>query len=314
MKYLLMLFLLFVFSSNAYSQACCSAGTPLLGSLEISTGSEKTLQLGLTYDYNSLQSVLEGTKRINDDTRERLTTSILLEATYGISRNFAVTGLFSFVDQNRTVTPIEGNKNEISSKGLGDVVLLLKYNLSAFSLTNQTELSIGVGSKLPVGSSDITANGVLLPADIQSGSGSWDALLWGFYSQGFMPSMPLTFFANVSYKLNTANARFASSKSGYKFGNEFILSSGVGYRTDTPLDFTLFLRYRNTTQDQFDDENVPNTGGNWLYAVPGINIKVADQITSRISGQIPIFRDLQGTQLTTSYSVSLSLFYNYTFD
>ena len=312
-KIVFVIILLLAVSRETCAQACCSAGTPMLGSLETSTTAKNNMQLSLTYDYNVLKSVFEGSKKINDNTRERITHSALLEVTYGITDKLSFTGLFTFANQRRIITPNDNTENLLSSSGLGDILILLKYELLSQTLLNQRQLAIGIGPKSPTGASDVTQNGILLPADMQPGSGSWDVVFWSYYSQGFMPTLPLNVFITASYKLNTSNDRFSNSVAGYKFGNEFVSSIGAGYRTDTIFDYSFSLRFRTTSVDQFDDEDVPNTGGIWLYALPGINIKVADELVTRISGQIPIYRNLEGTQLTTTYTLSASLFYNYSF-
>lgn len=306
----LVVLIFLLLNTNLFAQACCSAGTPLLGSLEMSSGTAGVLQFGLTYDYNSLQSVYEGSKWLDDQTRERLTQSALFEITYGVTNKLSVTGLLSFVNQSRTITPLNQQQNEISTNGLGDAVLLLKYKLIEVNIISQTELAIGLGGKFPTGKADIRDNGILLPADLQSGSGSYDLLLWAFYSKGFVPDLPINFIANLSYKINSSFDRFEGTNNAYKFGNELIISSGIGYRTDTILDFSLFFRFRNTSMDVFDNQDIPNTGGSWLYIIPGVNFKFTDFLTGRVTSQLPIYRNLQGTQLTTSYTLSFSLFYS----
>ncbi len=298
---------------ETFSQACCSAGTPMLGSLETSTTIQNNFQLNLSYDYNTLQSVYEGSKKIDDNTRERITNSMLLETTYGLTDKLTLTGLFSFINQRRIISSSTGSENLLSSSGIGDALILIKYEIISQNLLNQRQLAVGFGPKIPTGASDVTQNGILLPADMQPGSGSWDFVFWSYYSEGFMPDLPLNIFISASYKLNTSNNRFANSDAGYKFGNEFVSSIGAGYRTDTMFDYSLSLRFRTTAADQFSNESVPNTGGIWLYAVPGLNIKLMDNLITRFTGQFPIYRNLEGTQLTTTYTLSASLFYNHTF-
>jgi hypothetical protein len=306
----LILTLLILLNSEYFSQACCSSGTPLLGSLEMSSGAAGVLQLGLTYDYNSLQSVYEGTQFLDDQTRERFTQSGLFEITYGISNRWSITGLFSSVNQNRTITPTNQEANEVSTNGFGDAVLLLKYKLIEANIINQTELAIGLGGKFPTGKTGIKDNGILLPADLQSGSGSYDLLLWAFYSKGFVPDLPINIIANASYKINSSHDRFENSGKEYSFGNELIISAGLGYRTDSFFDFSLLLRFRNTSKDVFDDQSVPNTGGTWLYLKPGLNLKFSDSLTGRVTSQLPVYRNLTGTQLTTTYTIAFSMFYS----
>lgn len=305
--------MLFMFTTEVVSQACCSAGAPILGSLETSTAGKNNLQLSLSYDFNNLQTVLEGSQKIDDDTRQRLSNSLLLETTYGIFDRFSVTGLITYINQQRIINSSIGEENSLSSSGFGDALLLIKYEVISQTIVDQTQLAFGAGPKIPTGASDVTQNGILLPADMQPGSGSWDFVLWGYFSDGYMPDLPLNIYAIVSYKINSSNDRFNNSEAGYKFGNEFVSSIGAGFRTDSIFDYSLAFRLRTTSVDQFDNEDVPNTGGVWIYAVPGLNVKISDNLTGRVSGQIPLYRYLEGTQLTTSYSVTASFFYNYSF-
>jgi hypothetical protein len=311
MKRLLLIPMLIFVSTSLKGQACCSAGSPLLGSLEVSTVYSGELQIGLTYELNVLKDVYSGSTRLDDDFRERTVNSFILEANYGISDRISVSTLFTFINQSRNISTYGNLSSNLNTSGLSDGILLLKYNIIPLDFANQFELSVGGGIKLPIGNSTLRSDGILIPAHMQSGSGSWDGILWGYASKGFMPIIPLNIFLNVSYRANGTNNRFGESfQQRYSFGNELFINLGAGYRTDTFFDFTFILRYRNTTKDNFDGAEVPNTSGNWLYLVPGINGKLSDQFTVRLSGQLPVYRNLSGTQLTTSYSASLGIFYN----
>lgn len=57
----------------------------------------------------------------------------------------------------------------------------------------------------------------------------------------------------------------------------------------------------------FDTAATP--AGSWTYLAPGLNLKINDKLSVRFSAQIPVHRDLNGTQLTNSLTTSLSLFY-----
>ena len=96
----------------------------------------------------------------------------------------------------------------------------------------------------------------------------------------------------------------------YQFGNEFVGSLGVSYRINNRLIISNQVRYRQTTADKFQKFAIPNTGGNWLYMVPGVNLPLGNDVTLRSSVEIPIYRDLNGVQLTTSYAFSFSAFYS----
>ncbi len=303
--------IIFLFlSTDIYSQACCSAGSPLLGSLDITSSAEGELQVGITYELNSLQDIYAGSERLDDNFRERRVNSYIFEANYGLTRKVSFSALFTYITQSRNINSYGDLSSNLLTSGLSDAVVLVKYNVIPLSLVDQFELSLGAGLKLPFGNSTLRSDGILIPADMQPGTGSWDGILWGYASKGFVPVIPLNVFVNVSFRLNGTNNRFGDSfKQGYTFGNELFINIGAGYRTDTFFDFTLMLRYRSTTPDQFDGGNLPNTGGTWFYLVPGVNGKISEKFVARLSGQIPLYRDLTGTQLTTTYTASLGLYY-----
>jgi len=43
--------------------------------------------------------------------------------------------------------------------------------------------------------------------------------------------------------------------------------------------------------------------------VPGLNLNIYENLGIRGEGELPLYRKLNGTQLTTSYTISFSLFY-----
>lgn len=307
---IVLLSVFFIFRNELYSQACCTAGAPLLGSLEMTSAPKGVLQLGLTAEHNSLKHVLNGTQKLRNPERERVSQSILLELNYGLTNNLSITGLFSYIRQERTITNLINFQDQLSASGIGDVALLAKYSIIPFDIIEQQELSFGAGLKVPTGNSSLKSNGILLPADMQSGSGSWDGIFWGYYMIGGLLHPDLTFLSNLSFRMNGTNARFKNSSIGYKFGNEFIGSIGLNYLIASFIDVTLLAKFRNTQSDYFGENSIPNTGGEWLYFVPGISFYLNDKFSTRVDGELPIYRNVEGTQLTTTFTASISLFYS----
>ncbi|VAX19857.1 hypothetical protein MNBD_IGNAVI01-255 [hydrothermal vent metagenome] len=308
MKKLIIIFFI-PFVNQIYSQACCTAGSPLLSSLETSATEKGNLLLGISYVYNLLDDVYDETFYLDDQTRNRISKSILLQVDYGITGKISISGLFTYINQERNISAYQGFTNTVTTSGIGDAVLLAKYNVIPLTMMKEQEFSIGGGTKIPLGKSDLTSNGVLLPADMQPGTGSWDFILWSYFSQGRLFDLPLNLVVNLSYRMNGTNKRFGSNNGTYKFGNELITQGGLGYRTDLPVDFTLFTRLRITDKDEYKKNPIPNTGGTWLYIIPGINVKLYKSVILRLTSEIPIYRNLQGTQLTTTFVTSASIYY-----
>ncbi|MBI4546531.1 MAG: hypothetical protein HY707_01020 [Ignavibacteriae bacterium] len=289
----------------AYGQACCSSGTPLLSFAELGTTRPSTIQFNIGYEYNYLNSVFNGSAEyLNDARRQRRVHSLLFETSYGISSRLSITTLLSFTQRERQSVLLEtGTPEIVQTRGVSDAILLVKYALLTSTIVSQQELSIGSGITMPFGSIGAELNGIKLPSDMQLGSGAWDGILLLVGSSGFHP-FPLTLFGSLSDRLTTKNA------DGYRFGNEFLAILGASYSFASWIDLTLSSRFRHTGVDRFQDQEVPNTGGDWLYLVPGINVTPWRSVTLRAHLDLPVYRNLEGSQLTTTYVTGLNLFYS----
>jgi hypothetical protein len=74
-------FILLIFNvSILYTQTCCSGGIPLSNSLGLAVLENGSVQIGLNYDYNNLNTLNDGSNKLNDNSRLRITHSILLNA------------------------------------------------------------------------------------------------------------------------------------------------------------------------------------------------------------------------------------------
>jgi hypothetical protein len=235
------------------AQACCSSGTPLLSTMELPGTPAGHLQFVLTYDYNYLDDVVSGSRQIGESQRRRLSQSVLLEVSYGITDRLSVSTMLTGIQQERRVrSPLEGITGERTrTRGIGDGIVLLKYTLHPQSIVDQRELSVGIGPKIPLGNAQLRHNDILLPADLQPGTGAWDMIFWAYGFKGFVPRSPISIFGSITYRHTGTNDRFGTGNGGYSFGNEFQASFGAGYRTDSPFDATLLVRYRTTEKDRF---------------------------------------------------------------
>ncbi|MFK7904342.1 MAG: hypothetical protein AB8B69_04415, partial [Chitinophagales bacterium] len=170
--------------------------------------------------------------------------------------------------------------------------------------------------KLPTGRSDfLDENGLVLPADLQPGTGAVDGILWSAFNKYHVFKKNLTLTAVATLRLTGSNDRFNGLQK-YEFGDEFQLFFGFSDRYVVGkllIDPLLMFRYRWVAPDKAFDNEIPSTGGNWIYFVPGVNIGFNPNFSLRLSGDIPLYRKLVGTQLTTSYKATAALFYNLPF-
>lgn len=262
-------------------------------------------QFALSYELNALRDVYAQSHRLQDNLRQRTVHTMLLETSVGLSNRWSASALLSLIQQNRTIqSPVISSTDVLNIGGIGDAVLLAKYNVLPLNMATQREFTIGLGPKIPFGKHDErTTVGILLPPDMQPGSGAWDAVLWAYFYQGFLPKTRLNLFGTIS-------ARFTGENDlDYKFGNEFTATMSTSYRTDGLFDWSLSLRHRFVQPDQRFRQDIANTGGFWLILMPGVNVKFAPSWSARLAARLPVYRHLNGTQLTTSYRMSISLNY-----
>lgn len=301
----------FLCSAGGFSQTCCSGGVPLSNNIGVPNEGKGVFVVGLSYDYNNLNTLLVGAEEFKDDSRERITHSSLLNIGYGFTDRFSVEALFSWVNQSREIRQF-GNSDKIETSGIGDAVFLAKYAfpdpLGKFSL-----VSIGLGAKAPLGASDITtANGIQLTADLQPGSGAWDGIGWLSVSKGLNIRPTANVYGTMTYRLTGTNDSYLNDNASYTFGNEVIIN--MGYIDEVVLLNTLInpvlnLKYRKAGRDEINDREMPNTGGEWIFLRPEINFLLWQNFYFNSSFEVPLYSFVKGTQLTPTYRFGMGLTY-----
>lgn len=306
------LILILFLRNDLFGQACCTGGVPIGGSLGLGTADAKSIQVLLTYDNNVLNDLMAYSSLLEDDTRRRKTQSVLLEVNYGLSDRFAITALIPTIRQERSIADIQGGREITTGEGLGDIMLLLKYRLINPAKNSDWDWVAGAGPMLPTGRADLRNNqGFVMQADMQPGSGALSAMFWSYAQKShvFHPNLSLIFISTYRYSGTNNSYNFTQS---YRFGNELQLNLGVNYNLFTfwPTDLFLYGRYRHQGPDIIDDGVFPGSGGTWTFIVPGININFNPDFSFRLSADLPLYRFMEGTQLTTSYRITGALFFN----
>ncbi|WP_298503721.1 hypothetical protein [uncultured Maribacter sp.] len=297
---------LFIISQQVYSQTCCSGGVPLSNNLGLTNNGKGGFQLGVNYDYNNLNTLNAGSSRLNDNSRQRITNSILLNTNYSFSDRLSVEGLFTWVNQTRTISQF-GNENFTETSGIGDAVILLKYTIQDVLGANSL-FNFGAGTKVPLGKSDLnSAQGIQLTSDLQPGSGAWDVLGWLSFAKSGILRPSGTISASVTYRFTGVNSSYLNNTSTYEFGD--VAQASLGY-TDQFLWFNtivnpgLVFKYRKSLNDKIEDSEIPNTGGNWLFVRPEISVQITSSFSVVTKVELPLYSYVEGTQLTPTFRLT----------
>lgn len=305
----LYLVILLIYSAQLSAQ-CCSGGVPLSNNLGLSQEDKGTIQIGLNYDYNNLNTLNAGRDKLDEKFRLRTTHSILLNASYAFTNNFSAEGLFTWVNQRRIITSqFDGRKNTEASSGIGDAIILLKYRFpNVFS--ENSDLTLGLGTKTPIGSStEIDSRGIILINDLQPGSNAWDFIYWLSASKRFNFRPTLNTSIRFTYR-NTGTDNDYLGNSTYKYGNEFqgfLSFSDQFLFLKTITTPSLSFKYRNAIKDQTGAKDIDNTGGNWVFIIPNFSINITPNIVFSTKAELPIYSNVDGTQLTPTYRITSGL-------
>ena len=292
------------------AQTCCSGGIPLSNNIGLDILGKGMLQVNLSYDYNNLNTLNIGKDKIDDDSRLRTTNSVLLNMSYSITNNLAIEGLLSWVAQKRVISQF-GNENTDSSSGIGDGVLLAKYNFSEI-LGKQSSVRLGLGVKIPIGSTtEKTNQGIVLNADMQPGSGAWDVIYWGQVLKNFKFRPSLNFSVRAIYRGTGINDDYFGNTT-YEFGNEFqtFLSFTDEFIVFNKISVpSISFKYRHAKQDQIGGFEIDNTGGEWVFLIPNFTINLSSNLALSVKAELPIYSYVDGTQLTPTYRITSGVLY-----
>ena len=294
------------------AQACCSGGVPVAANIGLPPSSGKTLQVRLSYDLNVLKTLKSGTDVLDDDSRTRRTHSILMEAGYSFSKRISIDGFFSWVRQERVIKQF-GKTGHTSTNGIGDAVLLAKYRIWGNSDASSA-FTTGLGVKFPLGPTDRKGlSGLTAGADLQPGSGAWDMIFWNQFTTNlaFRPSSSFSALAVFSRK--GENDGYLGNQL-YQFGDELQLAVSVSDRLllgSLILDPSVEIRFRKAWEDIQNEQGLASTGGQWVFVSPGLSWWLSPDWSVNASVAVPLFADVDGTQLTPTYRVNVGVFWRF---
>jgi len=302
MKYFsIIIFFLIQGSIESNAQACCSAGTPLSAQMGMEFMNKGELLVSLAYDYNYLNDQFKHSEQLETDDRSRTSQSILLRLQYAINNKLAFGVSMPYVSRSEINTASVSSFESLSASGIGD--LLIQSNLTILSKGKHNMLLSG-GLKLPTGSNDERNElDIPLPADLQPGTGSWDGIIGSLYQMNNILGGDFHFNASITARFNGEGTRF-DGRQTYQFGNAFQFVSGLTYEMLLKRSYivpSVNLSYRRTYSDITNGALTPSTGGDWINIIPGLSYYYQDSFKVLLSTAIPIFRYLEGTQLTTTY-------------
>ena len=327
------------------AQGCCSGGggTPLAGGAAASVLQEGQLEILSTLKYSRSNKFLSG----RQDTIpffDNLTSNYLFfKVDYGVSDKLTLslaTGYYlnrtitEFADTSFIGTEMRIENNKIASSGFGDLIIFPRYSvLEKNKGLNRTELSLGLGLKIPIGMHNdsnfvdyaLVPNNVTntfdsveiwqtSPPTVQSTTGSNDLMFYAFFLKSY-PQKNLKFFTSALYVHKGWNSL------GLKFGDYASVGLYAGTNIFNKLGLLAQLKGEWVGRLQslegidilaeysIDEES---TGSTMLSFVPQITYSF-DKLPMSIftTANIPLSQNLRGMQIASQYQITAGISYRF---
>ncbi|WP_422361326.1 hypothetical protein [Reichenbachiella sp.] len=260
----------------------------------------------LFYGYNYNNDLFFNDESIGNSHISRKVSSLLFQIDYALSDQFGVSLSIPYLWQ-KEIVDLSVNNTEYVNKGIGDIGVWLTYSKKFNSLNLNSALSI----KTPTGSTDKEGeNNLAFPISMQTGTGSYDFAFIVQSSWYLGKKKKFSLENQTALRLNSKGKNFKAHPN-YKFGNQYLIYAGMGYHIllfNLVTDMFLGTSYQYRSQDEFDGEfENTNTGGHWINSSVGMNVFLTPEFFFSINASAPLYRNLNGLQLSTTSQLSASI-------
>jgi len=310
---------------------------PLHSTITTASIHEGRLGLQLQYEYGYMKTLREGTssvspdKVIDDKMSEQMVMRYVVPTKmtmqkYSLVANYSpqerlqlmltIPYVINDMDMRmamRMGMMVEKTDMEMDTvDGLGDITLIGLYDIYRDERVKPAKtVSIGLGIKMPTGENDVRkANGELVHASMQPGTGSWDPI---FLINAVGIAKPVSLQLNGIYHLTT------KGDEGYEFGDMISIDLIGRYEVIEAIDLGLGLNLVHSGRDKDHDakyskpetsliDNTENTGITALYLSPEVGVKFPRTGGSLLLRfQKPLYQDVNGIQQVVDWRAMASL-------
>ena len=243
---------------------------------------------------------------------DRLSSTSLALA-YGASADLTLSLRLPYVTRNNIREgEIEDGVPEVHIKGdaagIGDAAFFGQYR---FFNHDSTDASILFGVKTPTGKTNVANQDARLDAELQPGSGSWDALAGMALSRRH---------GRIGYHTNVLYAKTTEGSQDTDIGDAFFYNAALSYRLsnskpDHPhsgdatvhghliWDVLFEINGETRGKTKVAGNSEPHSGGSTIYLAPGIRLS-SSSWTGFLSLGIPVLENLNGVQTEVDYRVA----------
>ena len=220
------------------------------------------------------------------------------------------TGIFDNFDARLVIPFLDKEISRRSSKkdftddnsGIGDIKLISRYRIWSQKKKDPFNLAVGAGLKMPTGTTDEKDDsGKCLPGFLQTGSGSWDPVV----ELGAHKVMGRHWLS--SYFMYRMTTEGELGDRDFERPDVFKYNFAYACALSNLFDLQIELNGEVKGKAKLDDVKQDNTGGHIVYLTPGVHFKFYKGMHFDVGVAIPVYRDLNGTQLSEDYRIVTKL-------
>jgi hypothetical protein len=264
------------------------------------------MRLDLRYEYINQDRLRSGTRNIpaDEDTGEAaelrtVNRNWVATLDYAFDEKWGVSVALPLVTREHAhiVDPTgAASLEQWDFSELSDARVVGRYQFASTSPT-PGHAGLQFGLKLPTGDYRLAnADGTVAERALQPGTGSTDVVLGAYYSH---PSAMhgLGWFVQGSYQ------RALTTRDGFRPGDQVSLNGGVTFPLTQQTSLLVQMNALHKDRDTGPNAEPDLSGGNHVYASPGVSFAVSKSVQVYGFLQLPVYRNVHGIQLTAQRAV-----------
>lgn len=324
MRSIAILLSVFVFSAKLYSQGCCSggSGSPIAGGASQGVLADRQVEIAANYQYINTNKFKAGDRDTVSLFDGFNSNYLYLRLAYGLTKDLTMS-----VESGYFINKTQVGLNKVDtvrSSGIGDLILFPRYDiLNHNTETKRTEITIGLGYKIPLGRYDdstvVYTNPTTgqkyyttSPPTVQPTNGSNDFIFYGFLFRGY-PLKNFRIFANMLY------VRKGWNPLGQKFGDYASVGLFVGKTFFEKLGVTLQVKGESIGKMKADKNidmlalynvDIESTGSRKVFVVPQLSFSHKNFTVYALT-EVPVYQYVNQAQVVSHIQATVGISYRF---
>lgn len=308
MRYVLVILLFNLFSNISFGQ-CCSAGNPVGGDGSNDGLGKNELRILASYKYSNSKDYFHNESKVEIPYIEKSYFDYSnFSLTYGLSNRFSLhSELGYFIDKTQELKM--NNENDvINSHGLGDLSFNVRYT-AVKTVKPISQLVFSTGMRFPIGAFNEEIDGVTIPISLQPSSGALKYNASAFYNR----KITNTKFGLTSFAFYEISQTINQGYLIYQYGNYFQFAIAGTYALTKSFNVIINSKLEWRGRDKRESKiKVESSGSRVIFINPQIVLNLKNKWGIILTGDLPIYKFVNGYQLTNRFSFQIGIRKNLT--